>query len=320
MVDYIDLKILYELDYNSRQSIKEIAKKIKVSREVVDYRVKRLIDKKIIRNFTINTSVFKTGLTTVKTYITFIDLSINKEKEIIDYLLKNKKVGWFYKVMGRWDFNLIYFGKSLSDFSYFWNDFYSKFGKYIFDKEITIFEYGEIYPRDFLIEDVNYEKKDFSRNFNINDEKVKLSFIEEEILKILSKNSKENILNIANKLNTSTNTVYSKIKELQKNNVILGNSIGINHNLLNYSYYKVLLYFKNYNLGDFDKLKLFCRNNPKIWSISKFIGGSDLEFEVFVKNDNELDEILNNIKKIKIIKRTEIIKYHKEYLFNFYPL
>lgn len=244
MIDNVDRKILYELDNNSRQPIKNIAKKLRISREVVNYRIKKMVDLKIIRNFTTNTSIFKIGFFTVKTYINFVDVSILKEKEIINYLLKNKKIGWLYKVIGKWDLNIIFFGDDLSDFSIFWNEFYSKYGKYIYDKETTIFEYGEIYPRDFLIENVAYEKKDVSRVFSILHKNYEIDNIEKGILKILSKNSRENILFIAKKLNVSTNTIYSKIKKLEKENVILGYTIGINHDLLNLNYYKILLYFK----------------------------------------------------------------------------
>jgi DNA-binding Lrp family transcriptional regulator len=319
MLDKIDRKILYELDLNSRQPVKNIAKKLKLSREVVNYRLKKMIDLKVIRNFTTSISVFKVGSFIVKTYISFIDMSILKEKEIINYLLKNKKIGWIYKVMGKWDLNIIFFGEDLKDFSIFWNDFYSKFGKFIYDKETTVFEHGEIFPRDFLIEHLNYEKKDFSRVFSILDENYSLDDTEKGILKILSNNSRENILFIAKKLNVSTNTIYSKIKKLEKANVISCHTIGINHELLNLNYYKVLLYFKDYNESNFNKLKSFCKNNSKIWSLSKFVGGADLEFEIFVNNDDELNNVIYKIKEFKIIKRIEIIKYNKEYIYNFYP-
>jgi DNA-binding Lrp family transcriptional regulator len=319
MLDSVDRKILYELDLNSRQPVKNIAKKLKLSREVVNYRLKKMIDLKVIRNFTTSISVFKVGSFIVKTYISFIDVSILKEKEIINYLLKDKKIGWIYKVTGKWDLNIIFFGEDLKDFSIFWNDFYSKFGKFIYDKETTVFEHGEIFPRDFLIENLNYEKKDLSRVFSILDKNYSLDDTEKGILKILSKNSRENILFIAKKLNVSTNTVYSKIKKLEKANVISCHTIGINHELLNLNYYKVLLYFKDYTETNFNKLKSFCKNNSKIWSLSKFVGGADLEFEIFVNNDDELNDVIYKIKEFKIIKRIEIIKYNKEYIYNFYP-
>ncbi|MCH8022562.1 MAG: winged helix-turn-helix transcriptional regulator [Thaumarchaeota archaeon] len=50
-LDKLDRKILFELDLNSRIPTTKLAKKLKVSREVVDYRIKRLTDNKYIRTF-----------------------------------------------------------------------------------------------------------------------------------------------------------------------------------------------------------------------------------------------------------------------------
>ena len=50
-LDLKDKKILYELDLNSRQSNKQLAKKVQLSEMVVGYRIKRLIDNNFIEYF-----------------------------------------------------------------------------------------------------------------------------------------------------------------------------------------------------------------------------------------------------------------------------
>ena len=52
-IDLKDRKLIYELQQDSRQSFKSIGKKIGMSSELVKYRIKRLIDNKIIQNYTI---------------------------------------------------------------------------------------------------------------------------------------------------------------------------------------------------------------------------------------------------------------------------
>ena len=47
-LDLKDRKILYELDMNSRKSNTEIAKKVGLSKQVVGFRIKKLIDEKIV--------------------------------------------------------------------------------------------------------------------------------------------------------------------------------------------------------------------------------------------------------------------------------
>ena len=61
-LDLKDRKILYELDSNSRQPLSQIAKKVGLSKEVVNYRIRRLEDQKIITHTKIITG-FETGKT-----------------------------------------------------------------------------------------------------------------------------------------------------------------------------------------------------------------------------------------------------------------
>ena len=50
-LDLKDKKILYELDLNSRATLNEIAKKVGLSKQVVDYRLKNLIKNNVINRF-----------------------------------------------------------------------------------------------------------------------------------------------------------------------------------------------------------------------------------------------------------------------------
>ena len=50
-LDEKDRKILLELDKNSRQTDSEIAKKVRLSKQITNYRIQNLKKKKIISNF-----------------------------------------------------------------------------------------------------------------------------------------------------------------------------------------------------------------------------------------------------------------------------
>ena len=47
-LDLKDRKILYHLDLNCRQSNAQIGKKVGLSKQVVDYRIRRMEDERII--------------------------------------------------------------------------------------------------------------------------------------------------------------------------------------------------------------------------------------------------------------------------------
>ena len=50
-LDLKDRKILYELDLDARQPLTQIGKKVGLSKDVVSYRMKKLQDEGIIKNY-----------------------------------------------------------------------------------------------------------------------------------------------------------------------------------------------------------------------------------------------------------------------------
>ena len=62
--DKKDQEILYELDLNARQSNAQIAKKVRLSKEVVGYRIKRMLEDEIIIGFYSVIDVTKLGYLT----------------------------------------------------------------------------------------------------------------------------------------------------------------------------------------------------------------------------------------------------------------
>ena len=60
-LDLKDRKILYELDIDSRQSFSKLSKKVGLHKDVVAYRVKKLQEREIIKNFYTELNGYKLG-------------------------------------------------------------------------------------------------------------------------------------------------------------------------------------------------------------------------------------------------------------------
>jgi DNA-binding Lrp family transcriptional regulator len=67
-LDKKDQQLIFELDQNSRQSINSIAKKTKLSRDVVNYRIKQLEKKKIINGYFALIDFNKLGYQAIRLY------------------------------------------------------------------------------------------------------------------------------------------------------------------------------------------------------------------------------------------------------------
>lgn len=100
-IDVIDMKIMSELLENARMSNSDIAKELALSEATVRRRIKNLVEKRIIRGFSIFID-YKLIENTVKAYI-----HIKVQSDLIDKVVKkvasHKRVVALYRVTGSYD-------------------------------------------------------------------------------------------------------------------------------------------------------------------------------------------------------------------------
>ena len=105
-LDVKDKRIIYELDVNSRQPNSEIARKVGLSKQVVGFRIKRLVDLQIISSFYTIIDISKLGFTVHKIFLKLQNIDKEKELELIKYLKNNPDVVWVASCDGEFDLSL----------------------------------------------------------------------------------------------------------------------------------------------------------------------------------------------------------------------
>ena len=70
-LDLKDRKILYHLDFDSRQSFRSIGKKVGLSKDVVISRINKLQEKEIIISYITEYDYLRLGLTALRFYFKF---------------------------------------------------------------------------------------------------------------------------------------------------------------------------------------------------------------------------------------------------------
>jgi len=237
-LDKKDCLILYELDKNSRQSDNELARKVRLNKNTVKFRVNRLKKLGIIKNFTTIINPSKLGKSVFKIYLKLKSLEDKTKNSIVKYLLTKKSVFWISQYEGGWDLIVDILAETHYEFYAFYNQLTSKFGRHILEKETT----NQI------------EVPFFSRGYFLNKEselkwlwggkiyKKDCDSVDMKILKILAKNSRTPSTKIAETIRSTPRKVIYRIKNLLKLRVILGFSIQLDQELLGREYYKVMLY------------------------------------------------------------------------------
>ncbi|MBN1646304.1 Lrp/AsnC family transcriptional regulator, partial [Candidatus Woesearchaeota archaeon] len=156
-LDLKDRKILYELDFDARQTDSEIAKKVKLSREVVNYRIGRLVKNGVIKNFVTILNHNALGYLAFRIYFKFRDVSPEKEEEIVGFL--EEKVAWLVRVRGNWSFNCMIFTTNIFELEKFINALKKRFQKNLIDIHFSLITKIYHYRRGYLLD----KKQDTSR-------------------------------------------------------------------------------------------------------------------------------------------------------------
>jgi Lrp/AsnC family leucine-responsive transcriptional regulator len=317
-LDLKDRKLLYELDCDSRQTIQQLAKKIGLSKDAVKYRINRLLKDEIIKSFNAVIDTGKLGFTSFRLFLKFYQLSPEKEKEILNFLQKNKNLVWFVQVEGNWDINTWFLYKSLEEMNSFWIEFLAKFNNYVEKREFGIYSNVTYFSRAYLLK---IEKNIFSMPIISLPKGEKLDKSDLKIIELLSKNARISIVDIAQGTSLTSKTIINKIRRLEKDKIIVGYRAEFNLEKLGLKYYKIHISTFNSTPEKIKQFKQYIQQNPNIIYHDEVLGGYDIEIEIQIENENRLRELIEDIRKrfSNIIKDYEVLHYYKEHRLRFFP-
>ncbi|MBU3940845.1 MAG: Lrp/AsnC family transcriptional regulator [Nanoarchaeota archaeon] len=311
-LDSKDHQILYEMDVNCRQPINKIAKKIRLSKDTTLYRIKKLEKENILIRYQAYINHGKLGYMGARINFKLQNTTPEKEEEIIEFIKKQPSVGFFASVEGNIDLVVWILIKTVNELNKFWEMINEKYVNYIEKSEMGVYTKIEHYPRTFF---VGSKKNSDVLVFTSVGKPERIDKTDLNILKILTKNARESLVSIAGKIKVSTKTVSSRIKNLEKRDIIRGYTTVFNMEKLGYIYYKIYFNFQNTTNQNLKKLYQFILEHPNIVYRDYVISGHSCEIEVQVKNEKELRNLIDEMKRefSSIIKSYEILHYFKEH-------
>ncbi len=298
-LDAKNLQLISELEKNSRMPLSKLANALKTSKEVVHYRLKKLISDGFIKRFFLVTDYFALGYQNYRLIVNLHNLKYNIRKGIIEELRNMGNIDLNVYLLSNWDFEINIWVKNFDEFFEFYNNFIEKYADYITDKNIYIVTKIHFFSHSYLHKN--------RRTLVLGEVKnKKMDEIDEKIIDILERNPREEIIKVAEKMKMSTSTINYRIKQLMIKKLIKGIIPILDKNMLNYNSFRIEVI-----LNDPSKKKDvvdFLATQHNVVKISELIGRKDLDFEVDFKTTEELDYFLENLRlKVPQIKDFEVI-------------
>lgn len=134
---------------------------------------------------------------------------------------------------------------------------------------------------------------------------MELNLRQKQLLKLLSINCRFSNKDIAKSLRCSEDAVEYQIKKLIDEEKLASFSVQFDYNLLGYTHYHLLIRVKDVNINYDSLFKV-----KEIISINSSYGKYDLQLIALVKNKDELERIIKEIKGVLDIQEMVIAEFH----------
>ena len=291
-IDLKERKILYHLDFDSRQSFRSLGKKVGLSKDIVASRVKKLQEKGIIKGFVAIIDHSKLGYSLYRFYFSFQNVTTNIKKEIFDYFITNNYVDTVGSIEGSYNLMVAILVKNYPQAQAFWQNTLKKYGKYFSKRVFAAFNQEEYYSNRFLLDDKNISPTILHEWFD-SGKRVEIDDLDYQIIKLISQNTRITTIDIAKKLDTTSMIVQYRLKKLKELDIIIAYRLEIDFSKIGYYMYKV-----DIDLSDFDKIDhilKYVKSNQNFKFFFKTIGYVDLEFGFYLNNAYQLNQIMEDL-------------------------
>ena len=105
-LDDTDKLILKELSLNARISIIDLSDKTKLTRDILNYRIKKLKKENVISQYSVLPNLENIGIKLYKIILRTKNFNEKEETKLRDYIKANKKTTQFLKLIGAWDLEI----------------------------------------------------------------------------------------------------------------------------------------------------------------------------------------------------------------------
>ena len=318
-LDVKDRKILYYLSQDSRTPISQLSKKVKLSKNTVNYRIDRLKKDGIIKNFAAVVNLGALNLSTFTLLLKFNE-DIYEKPEIIEYFKNHELADWVITLSGQWDIFVEFSTTDLHHLKKIIEEITEHFSGII--NTYKLFYSGITLRVEHLIRELYSDLKleePIIKKRTI--EKYKIDETDKKILEILNQDSSLHYLKIAKKINSTLDIVRYRIKNLIKKGILVKFFPEIDLKKLGYTEYLYTIKLKNITKEKLSSLKNQIKMNPNITYAFFDLTSFNLLFVCAFKSTDKIDHLSRSLRKefSNIIDQQEYLIIKEQISFNLFP-
>lgn len=304
-----DLKLIYELDSNYRKSYSSIGRNVRMSQQMVSYKVKSLLREGIIIENSPLIEYSRFGYLNFRVYFRVNYSDKERFEEMLARIKKNPNIVMIVDCEGIYDMVLVFASKNPSSFNKSLRELISENPGILKSFMILTTVVEHYFPKNYLTNSPSHEDIVIGGDREI----VEIDDIDKKILKALIDGQKS-VVEIARYLKVTPKTVMSRMRKMEKKGIIKGYRLRMDSQKMGFVSKKILIKYHNISVEREDELRRFCIRNPNIINFIKTFGEWDLELNVHTRTGEEFRKLYMEVRE----RFEDII--HDIYNFNFFSV
>jgi len=321
-LDLKDRKLLRELDMDARIPVKQLAKKVGVSRQVAEYRIERMRKEGIISN---SLTIFDSALVGKRWFRIVLQLrkiTAEQKQEFIEYFKAHPDVLWLGEVGGNWDFVINLVSEDQFSFDQLFSKILERWGSSIQRYEILVYINVRDQQRSYIVseDETRQKQQEFLFHEMKYNPKLLLDALDKQIIQKISKNAALSYSEIASSLDVSYKTVQNRMENMEKNKLILGYRTLVNPGRLGYESYMVFLGTNAYDAKLERALDEFLKHQ-NVTFVVRQLGRWRIGLEAEFRNRNEFQAFLVELRTrfADIISEYETFPIFFDHAVDYFP-
>ncbi len=306
-----DFRLIYELDCNYRNSYTSIARKLKMSEQLVSHKVQQFIRQGIVNSFCPVIDYSRFGLFTYYVFFKVYYQSESQFRSVLDTLGSHEGIIGVIECDGKYDVIAVFASANPSAFNKNMRALVAEHDS-LRVRMILTTVVEHIYPRSYLVSREN--------NTDIvvggdREEKI-FSTLDLALLLSLVKGNRK-LVDLAAGSNLSSKTTLTHLRALEKEDVIRGYRLVLQLRDLGVATNMVLLQFRSMTIGQDDEFRSFCKYHPCVIEFVKTLGEWDALLYIETKDRGQFRAFLLQLREKfdAVIEDTDnfrVFTFHKK--------
>ncbi len=273
-----DLRLLYELDCNYRKTFTQIGKKIRMSEQLVSYKIHSFEQRKIILDYVPSIDYSRFGYLAFIVFFKVHYINEHSFNRLIAKLKQHENIISITECDGNYDLMVAFSAKNPSSFNKKIKQLVSENPKELRHHTILTTVVEHHFPRSYLID----SEDRYDTILGGDREEIPINPLNLLLIKCLFAGKKK-IIDIAQALKITPKTALTHLKALEEQQIIKGYRLLLNPKAMNLSANIILIRYRNITLEDEENFRRFCKYHPNVIEFTKTFG----EWDVVVHTETE---------------------------------